>query len=74
MQRAPDFLDRSPAARRAQKFPLAASRRIALSSSASASSRFSRARWGHFAEVPELNTTRFTRRQREARRKEVAHV
>jgi hypothetical protein len=29
-----DFLDVSPAARRAQKFPLAASRRIALSSSA----------------------------------------
>ncbi len=38
-----DFLDRGPAARRAQKFPVAATLRIALSSSASASSRFRRA-------------------------------
>jgi len=37
-----DVLDRSPPLRRAQKFPEAASRRIALSSSASARSRFSR--------------------------------
>jgi hypothetical protein len=37
-----DMLDRSPPLRRAQKFPDAASRRIALSSSASARSRFSR--------------------------------
>jgi hypothetical protein len=42
-KRAPDFLARSPAARQTQKFPLAASRRIALSSSASVSSRFSSA-------------------------------
>jgi hypothetical protein len=37
-----DMLDRSPPLRRAQKFPDAASLRIALSSSASAKSRFSR--------------------------------
>ena len=37
-----DMLDRSPPLRRAQKFPDAASRRIALSNSASAKSRFSR--------------------------------
>ena len=48
--------------------------RLASQGGAKIGSLVNRARWGHFAEVPELNTTRFTRRQREARKKEVAHV
>jgi hypothetical protein len=42
-ENASNVLDRSPPLRRAQKFPEAGSRRIALSSSASARSRFRRA-------------------------------
>jgi hypothetical protein len=48
--------------------------RLASQGEANIGSLVNRARWGHFAELPKVNTTRFTRRQRQARRKEVANV
>jgi S-adenosylmethionine synthetase len=48
--------------------------RLASQGESNIGSLVNRARWGHFAELPKLNTTRFTRRQRQARRKVVANV
>jgi hypothetical protein len=46
--------------------------RLASKGEADIGSLVTRARWGHFAELPQLNTTRFTKRERRARKGVVA--
>jgi S-adenosylmethionine synthetase len=46
--------------------------RLASKGETDIGSLVTRARWGHFAELPELNTTRFTKRERRERKGVVA--
>jgi hypothetical protein len=46
--------------------------RLASKGEADIGSLVTRARWGHFAELPQLNTTRFTKRERRVRKGVVA--
>ena len=46
--------------------------RLASKGEADIGSLVTRARWGHFAELPQLNTTRFTKRERRERKGVVA--